>query len=95
VRNIRIDSYFSNPTDLAGEMSGWTEFIAGSEYSVDLKDSATGEEVSVRLIEPETDDDREHVVIRSDRDGRLFDRVVGRVVFAMGANTDYLMVKRR
>jgi len=35
-RDIHIVSYFSLPTDLAGEMRDWPEFVAGQEYSVDL-----------------------------------------------------------
>jgi hypothetical protein len=92
---LRIDSYFSLPTDLAGEMSVWPEFVEGLEYSVDLKDSATGEEVSVRSIEPETDDDSPHIQIRSNQYGTLFERAVGRTDFAMSAHTDNLMIARR
>ncbi|PYS99777.1 MAG: hypothetical protein DMF63_09745 [Acidobacteria bacterium] len=91
---LRIDSYFSIETDLAGEMRSWPEFVDGFEYSVDLKDSATGEEVTVRFIEPKTDDDSPHVQIRSNQYGTLFDRVVGRTVFAMSAHTDDLMLMR-
>jgi len=35
-REIHSVSYFSLPTDLAGEMRDWPEFVAGQEYSVDL-----------------------------------------------------------
>lgn len=75
-------------------MREWPEFVQGKDYSVDLKDTATGEDVSVRLIEPETDGDHEHVQIRSNLYGTLFDRVAGRTVFAMSAHTDNLMVMR-
>jgi hypothetical protein len=91
---LRIDSYFSLDTDLAAEMSDWPEFVKGFEYSVDLKDSVTNEEVTVRLIEPKTDDDHPHVQIHSNQYGALFDRVAGRTVFAMSAHTDNLMVAR-
>ena len=76
-------------------MREWSEFVEGKDYSVDLKDTTTGEEVSVRLIEPETDEDHEHVQIRSNLYGTLFDRVAGRTIFAMSAHTDDLMVMRR
>lgn len=91
---LRIDSYFSLPTDLASEMKTWPEYVEGSDYAVDLKDHVTGEEVSVRLIEPETDEDHAHVQIRSNVYGPLFDRVAGRTIFALSANTDNLMVMK-
>ena len=90
---LRIDSYFSLETDLASEMSAWPEFFEGIEYSVDLRDSVTGEQVSIRFIDPKTDDDP-HVQIRSNMYGVLFDRVVGRTVYAMSAHSDNLMVGR-
>ena len=91
---LRIDSYFSLETDLAGEMRNWPEFIEGMGYSVDLEDKVTDESVSVRLIEPDTDDDHSHIQIRSNKYGALFERVVGRTVFAMSANTDDLRLMR-
>lgn len=90
---LRIDSYFSLPTDLASEMRSWPEFVEGIEYSVDLKDALTAEEVSVRLFEG-TENDLPHIQIRSNRNGLLFERVVGCVVFALSAHTDNLMVGR-
>src|SRR5262245_4148423 len=91
---IRIDSYFSLPTDLANEMREWREFVSGEEYSVDLKDIATGEEVFVRLIEPSEEGFSPHIEIWANNPGQLFERVVGRVVFAMSAHSDNLMVAR-
>ena len=90
---LRIDSYFSFPTDLASEMSSWPEFVEGREYSLKLKDVANGEEVSVQLVEA-TEDDHSHIRIRSNKNGILFDRVVGRVVYALSANSDNAMVGR-
>lgn len=75
-------------------MNTWPEFVEGIEYSVDLRDSVTDEAVSVRLIDPKTDDDHPHIQIRSNKYGTLFERVVGRAVFAMSAHTDNLVLMR-
>ena len=48
-RETHIISYFSLPTDLAGELRDWPEFVSGHEYSVDLK--SPSESVSVRYVE--------------------------------------------
>ena len=90
VQEIRIDSYFSMDTDLAGEMRGWPEFIAGEEYNVKLQDSASGETVFVRYVDM---DDDPHVSVRG-REGALFDRVLGRVIYALAGHSDNLMVTR-
>ena len=50
-KEVHIDSYFSLPTDLAGEMRGWPEFVSGEEYSVDLRRPNGGESVTVRMVE--------------------------------------------
>ena len=88
---IRVQSYFSLPTDLAREMCSWPEFVRGTGYSVDLHDPATGEAVTVRYV----DDDNDYVAIASDKPGRLFDLVVGRVVDAMSHHSDNLQIYRR
>jgi hypothetical protein len=72
-------------------MREWPEFVAGEGYSVDLNNSATGEAVTVRLMEKDED---YRVVIDSVVLGELFDRVVGRVVHALSAHSDALMVSR-
>ena len=54
-REVHIRSYFSLPTDLAGEMRDWPEFVAGEAYSVDLKSRGTGEGVEVRFVEQDED----------------------------------------
>ena len=87
---IRVQSYFSLPTDLAGEMCSWPEYIRGEGYSVDLSDSATGDAVTVRYIVDEND----YVLIKSDSPGLLFDRAVGRVVEALSRHSDTLHVHR-
>ena len=91
-KELCIQSYFSLPTDLAAGMSGWPEFAGGSGYDVDLRCAATGESVSVRYV----DSDRGPcVVITSEGSGSLFDRVAGRVIYALSEHTDHLLVDRR
>jgi hypothetical protein len=77
-------------TDLATEMREWPEFVAGDGYSVDLKDDATSEAVSVRF---EVEEDS-YIKVSALSSGQLYDRVVGRVVHALSAHSDYLMVGR-
>ena len=89
MKRLVIRSYFSLPTDLASEMRAWPEFIAGEGYSVDLMDEATGEEITVRYVEHGEDC---QVVVSSPAPSQLFDKVVGRVVCAMAAHSDNLMV---
>ena len=50
-REIHIQSYFSLPTDLAGQLGAWPEFVAGEGYTAHLKDSQSGEAVDVALVE--------------------------------------------
>ena len=88
-RETHIMSYFSLPTDLAGEMRDWPEFVSGQEYSVDLKSS--GETVSVRYVQ---DEEERYVAVSGDGAGTLFDRVLGRVIYALAAHSDNLMVDR-
>ena len=38
VEELRIQSYFSLPTDLAAEMRAWPEFVSGEGYTVNLSD---------------------------------------------------------
>lgn len=90
-KSLRIGSYFSLPTDLAAELGDCPEFLEGSRYDVDLRDAATGEFVSVRYIEH---GEEAHVFVTSTTGGSLFDRVAGRVVFAMSAQTDSLWIDR-
>jgi hypothetical protein len=89
---IHIQSYFSLPTDLAGQMRDWPEFVAGEKFSVQLRNGQTGEVVEVSLIE--TKDDRPYVSVRSPNPGSLFDRVLGKVVYALSEHSDYLIVDR-
>ena len=88
-RKVHIVSYFSLPTDLATSMRDWPEFRGGEEYSVDLA-SLDGEIVTVRK---ETGDDT-YVAVVGTGQGHLFDRVLGRVMYALAAHSDSLMVYR-
>ena len=90
-RETHIISYFSLPTDLAGEMRDWPEFVSGQEYSVDLKSSASGETVSVRYVD---DAEKRYVSVSGAGAGTLYDRVLGRVIYALAAHSDDLMVDR-
>ena len=90
-RISRVDSYFSLPTDLAAELRPWHEFVEGAGYSAELKGSA--ERVSVCLM-PAADEDAEHVLVVGEGCGDLFDRVLGRVVFALSAHSDSVWVSR-
>jgi hypothetical protein len=90
-REVHIISYFSLPTDLAAAMGDWPEFVAGHEYTVDLKSSDSGEAVSVRFVE---DGEERYVAVSGTGAGPLFDRVLGRVIYALAAHSDNLMVDR-
>jgi hypothetical protein len=85
---VHVISYFTLPTDLSLLMSMWPEFRAGAGYSVDLNSADGTESVSVRLVDGE---DR-YVSIRSNRDGPLFFRALGVVIYALGANSDNLVI---
>jgi hypothetical protein len=93
-RETRIRSYFSLPTDLAGEMRGWPEFVAGRDYTVELKSADTGEVVSVKYVDEEDVGFVAYVAVCSPDAGPLFDRVLGRVVYALSEQSDDLMVDR-
>lgn len=92
MKRIKILSYFSLSTDLAEQMRGWAEFVAGDGYSVDLKDTASGEAVTVRYVEADEDP---YVLVETSNAGELFDRVLGRVVSALAAHSDHLLVSDR
>jgi len=90
-REIHIISYFSLPTDLVAEMRDWPEFVTGQEYSVDLKSPDSTDTVSVRYVE---DGEERYVSVSGVGAGTLFDRVLGRVVYALAAHSDNLMIDR-
>ena len=91
IQQARLDSYFSLPTDLASEMLDWPEFVEGKDYDLELQAGAG--KVFVRLMEA-SEDDRAHVIVRGEGSGSLFDKVLGRVVYAMAAHSDDVMVMR-
>ena len=88
-RDVRLDSYFSLPTDLAGELGNWPEFVSGHEYNVDLQDGE--ESVSVRL---ERDADQSFVRVRGSGTGPLFHKVLGTVIHALSAHSDDVWLTR-
>jgi hypothetical protein len=90
-RKISIQSYFSLPTDLAAELGIFPEFTDGAGYDVNLRTEDRKEEVTVRFVEGEH---APHVLVRGTGDGFLFDRVVGRVIWALSAHSDNLQVDR-
>ena len=90
-REVHIISYFSLPTDVAAEMGRWPEFVAGQDYSVDLKCPDTGEAVSVRFVEG---GEERYIAVKGSDSGPLFDRVLGRVIYALSEHSDNLMVDR-
>ena len=90
-REVHIISYFSLPTDLAAEMRKWPEFVSGHEYSVDLRNPDCSEAVSVRYVE---DGEEHYVSVTGSSAGALFERVLGRVIYALAAHSDNLMVDR-
>ena len=81
-REIHVLSYFSLDADLAGEMREWPEFVSGSGYAVDLTCPSTGEKVAVRFV-ADADGEPMHVAVSTPVAGALFDRVLGRVVYAL------------
>ena len=93
-KEVQINSYFSLPTDLAGEMRGWPEFVSGEEYSVDLQSAEGGECVTVRMVEEEGELPYVTVGGEGEGDGLLFRRVVGTVVYALAKHSDNLMIHR-
>jgi len=88
---VQIVSYFTIPTDLSATMKTWPEYRAGTGYSVDLTSEDGTEIVSVRLVEG---DDDKYVSVAANRDGPLFFRVLGTVIYCLGAHSDNLMVYR-
>jgi len=72
-------------------MRDWPEFVSGQEYSVDLKSSDSGETVVVGYVE---NGEEHYVSVRGEGSGTLYDRVLGRVIYALAAHSDNLMVDR-
>src|SRR3954447_14204298 len=91
-RRVCIRSYFSVPTDIAGELGSWPEFVSGEGYSADLRGVDGTEIVTVRWLEEEGEEPE--VVVESPDAGFLFDRVLGRVVYALSLHSDDIMIDR-
>ena len=75
---------------MAKEMGEWPEFVSGEGYSVELSNKA--EKVTVRLCEG--GEDGRFVAVSADDAGPLFDRVLGRVLYALSEHSDDLMVDK-
>ncbi|HMS15365.1 MAG TPA: hypothetical protein PKA37_00905 [Planctomycetota bacterium] len=88
---VHIRSYFSLETDLAAEFREWPEFRSGCDYDVEL--AAADSTVSICFV-PRTDDESAFVRVLGADSGPLFDRALGRVVHALAAHSDDLMVDR-
>ena len=86
---LRIDSYFSLPTDLAVVLGSWPEFVSGRDYDVELR---SGEEVVVVRLAREAD--TSFLLMRGQEVGSFFHRVLGAVVHALSANSDSVWVTR-
>jgi hypothetical protein len=91
MRQVRIVSYFSLPTDLAAEMQSWPEFVSGSGYRVSL--SSENERVNVALI-TESEEEGKYVVVRGEGDGPLFQRALGCVAYALAGHSDDISIMR-
>lgn len=72
-------------------MREWPEFVAGQDYSVELKNRASDEVVSIRFI---NNGDEQFVSVKGSTNGTLFDKVLGRVIYALSAHSDNLMVEK-
>ncbi len=91
---IHIQSYFSIETDLAEGFSDWSEFIEGKEHDV-LLESSDGEKVSTKYIEKIEDEVRDlYMQIKSNRNGPLFQRVLGHATYLLSQHSDSLMVHK-
>ncbi len=90
MKKVRIESYFSLPTDLAAEFRGWSEFVAGDGYNVELRDLG-GRSVIIRYSETE---DAPELTLESSDEGALFARVLGHAVYALSAHSDTVCIHR-
>jgi len=57
-----------------------------------LRPLIDGESVEVRLVAPA--EEQSYVTVKGREGGRLFDQVLGAVVYALGKNSDNLVVDR-
>ena len=89
-KQLHIRTYDSIPTDLAGEMRSWREFVSGAAYTAHLRDEQTGEEVSVSMRD--SPDDFPTVIVEGPSRSPLLDRVLGRAIQALSEHSDNLLV---
>jgi hypothetical protein len=87
---LHIRTYDSIPTDLAGEMRSWREFVTVDSHAIHLRDERNGEEVSVCMCD--TSDDLPTVIVEGSSQGPLLDRVLGRTIQALSEHSDNLTV---
>jgi hypothetical protein len=90
-REIHIRGYFSLPTDLAAQLCDWPEYVEGKDYDVEMKSIESGETVTVRFTE---DEDGRYVAVSGLGVGLLFDKVLGRVIYALSAHSDSLLIDK-
>ena len=90
---VRMRSYFSLATDLAAEMRSWPEFVGGAGDAVELASSDGAETVSIAHVD-EVDDPLDYVRVTASVAGPLFERALGRVIYAMAAHSDHLLIER-
>ncbi|MCO6512747.1 MAG: barstar family protein [Aridibacter famidurans] len=85
---FHIITYDSKPTDLAGELRDWSEFVDGRRYSVILKSG--GEEARVWKVEDPGGFPT--IVCSGVSRSPLLDKLLGRVVQALEEHSDNLMI---
>jgi len=91
---IHIQSYFSLETDLAKEFGSWPEFIGGQDYDVLLRSSG-GEEVATKyVVEIEDECENKYVKVEGNRNGPLFQRVLGHATYILAQHSDNLTVHK-
>ncbi|MCP4274190.1 MAG: hypothetical protein GY781_19885 [Gammaproteobacteria bacterium] len=90
---IHIQSYFSLETDLAKEFGSWLEFVEGKDYDVFLR-SQDGEEVTTKFkVEIEDEYEYKFVQVKGNRNGPLFQRVLGYAIYLLAQHSDNLTVQ--
>jgi hypothetical protein len=91
-QRFHIRTYDSIPTDLAGEMAGWPEFVSGEGYSVHLRDAGSGDEVSVTMTE--TENHFPTVLVEGTSRSSILDQALGRVIQALSEHSDSLDIRQ-
>lgn len=91
---INIKSYFSLETDLAKGFETWSEFVEGKNYDVLLL-SSEGEEVSTTLVVANEDEYEDKCLrVKGNRNGPLFQKVLGYATYLLAQHSDNLMVQK-